>query len=206
MTDLPKFDHVQRKARDWWAELQPSRHDQPTTKPNGEKAKPKGDPAALARLRRAAIVAEAMAEEATHDLYCRLGLPVELHKVERWLPRVAVIAHVLAYVREDVTIGEAGARPPLAIQAVGRKSPEDKDSATMGPLRLRRLLAARGDEDLMIQMRRLVALADRRINVGDLAASLLYWNDRIRARWAFAYYGAGLAVPAAETTSPDQED
>jgi hypothetical protein len=53
-------------------------------------------------------------------------------------------------------------------------------------------------------MRRFVALADRTVNVGDLADSLLRWSDRTRANWAFHYYGAGFAAPAA--VAPATED
>ena len=48
----------------------------------------------------------------------------------------------------------------------------------------------------MVAFRRAVALAGgRNINVGDVAASLLDWSDRRRMRWAFDYYGAGIAAP-----------
>lgn len=167
---------VANAVRDWWQSLQPQR-------PDGER-NPMADRGALARLRRAASLAEAMAEEATLDLWRRL--PGDLRERRR-LPRVALIAHVLAHVRED------DGRP--AIAAVGRARADDEDSAALKPIRFRRLLAAREDEELMREMRRLVALAERRINVGDLGASLLFWSDAVRARWAFDYFAAGAAAP-----------
>ena len=169
-------------VRDWWWSLQDER-------PGGER-NPMSDRGALARLRRAATVAEAMAEEVTHDLWRRL--PGDLRK-EKNLPRVALIAHVLAHVRANVD------RHPMA--ALGRQSPDDEDSAKLKPIRFRRLLAAREDKDLMDQMRRLVALADGEINVGVLGASLLYWNDATRTRWAFEYFAAGAAAPRRAGTS-----
>lgn len=173
------WDDVAGAARGWWRNLQPD--------PGGHQ----GDRGALARLRRATSLAEVLAEEASFDLWRRL--PTDRRQPKR-LPRMAVVAHVLAYVREDRSQGENG-RPLRAIEAVGRCSAEDAHSAILKPLRFRRLLAAREDDELMRDMRRLVALADGRINVGDLGASLFFWNDATRTRWAFNYYAAGAAAP-----------
>ena len=179
---------LRERARDWWRSVQPSTAD---GTPN-----PTGDRAAIAHLRRAAAPADAIAEDATLSLFRRLGLRREdYHR----LPRVALIAIVLAQVRADAEPEAGGFRPPAA-RAIGRKTLEDEDSARMSALRFRRLLACRDDGELAQQMRRLVALADGRINVGDLAYALYYWNDevrgdQIRTRWAFEYYAAGAAAP-----------
>lgn len=185
---IPNPTIVAKSAREWWRYLHPD-----------DNSGDKGDRAALARLRRAGSPVEAMSEEATFDLFRRIGLgPTDVHR----LPRVAVIAMVLAHVRNDAA-AEGEGRPPAAIRSVGRKTPEDKDSAKMKPLRLRRLLACRDDEELAREMRRFVALADGTLNVGDLAASLFFWGDRVRARWAFEYYAAGAAAPREEVASTD---
>jgi CRISPR system Cascade subunit CasB len=174
------------RARVWWQGLQP-------TNANGD-PNATGDRAALARLRRCATPAEAMVEEATLVLFRRLGLEAtDRHR----LPRVALIAMVLAHVRADAEPDAAGFQPP-AVRAVGRETLESEDSARMSVLRFRRLLAARDDEELAREMRRLVALADGRINVGDLAASLFFWGDKVRQRWTFEYYAAGAAAPRGE--------
>jgi CRISPR system Cascade subunit CasB len=176
------------RARDWWQGLQ-------STNTNGD-PNPTGDRAALARLRRCATPAEAMVEEATLALFRRLGLKATDH---HRLPRVALIAMVLSHVRADAEPGADGLRP-AAVRAVGRETLENEDSAKMSVLRFCRLLAARDDEELAREMRRLVALADGRINVGDLAASVFDWNhpkrgEQTRQRWAFEYYAAGAAAP-----------
>ena len=152
---------------------------------------PEGDRAALARLRRGASLAEAMAEEATLALYRRLGL-----RRSRSSPAAAgrvAVAMVLAHVRADAEPGDDGFRP------AGRRAPsavpslEDQDSAQMKPLRFRRLLAAREDE--------LSSPADApargagrrpRINVGDLAAAILFWDD----------VGATIRPAGPSTTTP----
>jgi CRISPR system Cascade subunit CasB len=182
MSETPSPSQVAERARAWWREFQPA----------DERGQPKdGDRAALARLRRCATPAEAMVEEATLTLFRRLGLKAtDQHR----LPQAAVIAMVLAHVRADAEPGADGFRPP-AVRAVGRETLESEDSARMSVLRFRRLLAARDDAELALQMRRLAALADGRINVGDLAASLFFWGDRVRQRWTFEYYAAGAAAP-----------
>lgn len=200
----PERREIEAGARRWWRDLQPKSRraeveanggsDRPG-EPDGFGLAPRhGDPAALARLRRASFPAEAMAEEATLDLFRRLGLTQADY---RRLPRIAVIAMVLAHVREDAPPRPDGRRDP-AIRAVGRTSVENEDSAALKPLRFRRLLGCRDDDDdgLAREMRRLVALAGRRINVGDLAASLFFWNEGTRTRWAFDYFAAGFAAPA----------
>jgi CRISPR system Cascade subunit CasB len=182
MSEAPSPSQVAERARAWWRDLQPA----------AERGQAKdGDRAALARLRRCVTPADALVEEATLALFRRLGLSAA---DQRHLPRVALIALVLAHVRADAEPGADGFRPP-AVRAVGRASLEDEESARMSVLRFRRLLAAREDAELAQQMRRLAALADGRINVGDLAASLFFWGDQVRQRWAFEYYAAGAAAP-----------
>ena len=147
MSETPSRSQVAERARAWWRDLQPA----------DERGQVKdGDRAALARLRRCATPADAMVEEATLALFRRLGLKATDH---HRLPRVALIAMVLAHVRADAESGADGFRPAAA-RAVGRASLEDEDSAKMSVLRFRRLLSARDDAELAQQMRRLVALAD----------------------------------------------
>jgi CRISPR system Cascade subunit CasB len=160
-------------ALSWWASLQPARD-----------IGYKGDTGALARLRRASLI-DAMTEEAVVRLHRRLGL------ARQDFPRAALIACVLAHVREHA--------PRLkAAQAAG--APPGEENGVLSQLRFRRLLAVRGEEDCLIAFRRLVALLGGKVNVVDLAQSLLDWNDeengdRRRTRWAFDYYDAGAGAP-----------
>ena len=101
---------------------------------------------------------------------------------------------VLAHVREDTGPSRK------AIQAVAKATPED--TAKLSPLRLRRLLASREEDELSREMRRFVSLADRKVNVRDLGSSLLYWNDSTRTQWAFDYHNAGFAAPTNKDVSP----
>jgi len=76
----------------------------------------------------------------------------------------------------------------------------------MSELRFKRLLSATEDRDLMTSFRRAVALAGgKNIDVGDVAASLLDWSDRRRMRWAFDYYGAGIAAPKQDESTKNED-
>jgi CRISPR system Cascade subunit CasB len=178
-------------ARRWWAELQGA--DQ---KEGSQRA---ANPAALALLRRASTPTDAIEEPAVFDLYKRLGFG--RHQIDRWLSRVAVVAAVLAHIRTDASATDSG-HPRRFAEILGGTPP------LMSPLRFKRLLAATNDQELLIVFRRAVALAGaKNISIEDVAASLLDWSDRRRMRWAFDYYGAGIAAPKfAEPASTPVED
>lgn len=173
----------------WWSAIQPMRNGKPN---------PTADRGALARLRRAVAPIDIFDEELVFDLHKRLGFGRT--RVEETLPRIAVTAAVLAHVREHDT-----ARMPA--RAVGWQNLADArlDTAAMSPMRMRRLLQAREADDVLRQMRRLVELADRRLDVGALAVLILDWLDpgrgeRARTLFAYEYYAAGGPPPGAADT------
>jgi CRISPR system Cascade subunit CasB len=192
----PRWDHV---ARRWWSSLKDTPED---GKPNRGR-----DRAALARLRRAATPMQALEEPVVFDLYNRLGFGKDDGDVRHWLPRVATVAAVLAHVKEDAKPAESGFRRRFA-EMLGKSAKPGDDRPLMSGLRFKRLLATTEDQDVMIAFRRAVALAGaRNIDVGDVAASILDWSDRRRMRWAFDYYGAGIAAPKQiDIASTDDED
>jgi CRISPR system Cascade subunit CasB len=161
----------------WWRGLQPN-----TT--TGER-NITADRAALARLRRADLLA-AMGEPATFDLFRKLG-----RTQPDDLPDVALCAAVLAGVREE--------RHEHPARTLGPPSFETVEQALMKPLRFRRLIEADTQEDRLILLRRAVQLADRQLNLREVAAACLDWSKARRQRWMFEYYDAGLAAPAAES-------
>ena len=179
----------------WWKALQPYRDD---GKPN-----PRADRGALARLRHAAAVLDALDEEVVFDLHRRLGFG--RYRADITLPAVAAVAAVLAHVREH----DPKRRPA---RAVGRETIADADlqSARMKPLRMRRLLQARTSDEVLRQMRRLVQLAGNKVDVGALADLILDWlhpvrGDAARTRFAYDYYAAGASTPQA-IADPSQGD
>jgi CRISPR-associated endonuclease/helicase Cas3 len=105
-------------ARGWWENLQPSK--------NGDDRARGGNRAALARLRRCSTWIEAAAEPETALLFRRIG-----HGDERRLPRLAVLAAVLAHVRADEVLKVAS--------SIGPQGGDDA-TAVLSSLRLRRLL------------------------------------------------------------------
>jgi len=159
-------------AVNWWRGLQPNTA---TAERNRT-----GDRAALARLRRADLLA-AMSDPATFDLFREFGCS----RREYWyLPAVALCAAVLAGVRED--------RPdhPAHTLAV--------EPAMMKPLRFRRLIETDTPQERLILLRRAVQLVRHRVYVRELAAASLDWTEDRRRKWIFEYYAAGFAAPAAE--------
>jgi CRISPR system Cascade subunit CasB len=145
-----------------------------------------GDRASRSRLRRASPT-EAMAEEATHDLFHRIyGAGRE--RAFR-LPRVASLAGVLAHVREDDrrSLGRAAGRP------------RREESPAISHSRVKRLLDAREEEEIVTGMRRLVGMLGGQANIRDLARLILeIENDRVRRRFLFDYFD----VPTAEDQQP----
>lgn len=152
-------------AYDWW---------------NGFRDGTGGHRASLARMRRAHTPVDVIRE------------PAALRLIARLRPfggdddRVAILAGVLALVREDE--GKRVAR------SLGRASLDDEHSARLSEGRFHRLMQTEGD-DLLTQMRRLVQMAGGTVNVRDLADAILYWGDHVRKEWTFEYYGVGAAAP-----------
>ena len=125
-------------ARRWWMRLQPD-----------DARGRRGDPATLARLRRAGSAMQALAEPETLRLWAELSVDRER------LRRVATVARVLAHVREAGPPGRRGA----LVRAVGPTEFGKAETAKLKRLRFERLLATREDEDLARAMTRLVQLA-----------------------------------------------
>lgn len=172
-----RIDEQAREARRWWRDLVP---DEATGR--------RGDRAIVARLRRAATPLEAAEEEATIRLARRLGGSLGT------LEDVAVCAAVLVQVRHD----DGG---PIA----RRIGPDPRDSTRrplVSPLRFRRLIQADTPEDRLIQFRRLLALADRKADVTDLAKALLDWSDTRKRDWIFRYYAGEPPAPDDDAPTP----
>ena len=133
------------------------------------------DRAAMARLRRASTVLEVL--QVQEALWLVRKMPNS-----QLQERATVLAGVLACVRED--------EPERKIaRAIGRETMED-DTARMSESRFRRLLQSddRSFNEFLDAMRRLVQLANGKVNVKDLSRSILYWNDRTKKEWIFEYY------------------
>lgn len=180
-------------AQEWWTALQPREIKGGSKLP--------GDRATLARLRRASSPFEAAAEPETIRLFHKLGFGNR--DAEAHLGRVAVLAAVLAHVREST-------KERLA-RSLGPPSGGDANEAIYSQLRLRRLLATKGDDELLISFRRVVAILSDKANVSDLAFHILNWDrdelgDRTRTRFAFDYHSAGEFAPGVDTEPAHDKD
>jgi len=151
------------------------------------------DRASMARLRRAEHPLDVLFEPAALRLVARLP--------QMRAERVAILAGVLAHVAE-------GADMSLP-RIVGRSDLQDDHSAIVSESRFRRLLQSDGDE-LLHPMRRLVRMAKGKANVSELARAILYWGDRVKRDWIFAYYGVAAVdrtdqAAAAQATEHQKE-
>ncbi len=189
------YETQAKAARAWWAALGPR-------EAVGDQLAHPGDRAALARLRRANTVLEAASEPATIELFQKLQF--DRSRASADLPRAALIAAVLAYIREN------DPKHKIA-SAIGQPRAGEGTTALITPLRFKRLVAARSPDDLLIQFRRVVAIMGKTANVKDLARLLLVFTDpdyryaeRARVMFAFAYHGAEDFAPAADPASAPQ--
>jgi CRISPR type I-E-associated protein CasB/Cse2 len=163
-------------AFNWWRALQPQ------TDQNGHITS-RGNPGALARLRRASSPVEALAEAEAIHLAAKLD--ITRSQTDR-LAYVGALAATLAHVRDN----QQGQSMAQMLGPVGKD-----ESGIMSALRFQRLITARGADDLMRQMRNAVKLLKGRANITDLAASIYWWGDKTRINWTYAYWGAAFASP-----------
>ncbi len=132
-------------------------------------------PGERAALRRCGTLTEIVFIPAYHRLYAvlaPLGWRDELG--------VAAIAGLASLVRQDL--------PAASVAQQMAQAKPGSTNARISGLRFRRLLKHRSHEELFPALGRIVRSLDGRINLGDLAESAYWWNDRTRRRWAFDYY------------------
>lgn len=135
-----------------------------------------------AELRRAHDVLSVVSCSSYHALKNRFSwLDHDNPDHRRTLNRLAVVAHVLPFVRKhdgNLRVGQQMGRPPA-----GASLPP------VSELRFRRLVQVSRDDDLMQAMRRLVALLGNKVNVIDLAELIMWWGTPSRMKkLAFDYY------------------
>lgn len=93
---------------------------------------------------------------------------------ENWEPRLAAVLGLLAHVRH------ANPEQSLALQMAG-------NPPVISELRFRRLLQ-RDRADLYLAMIRALRMLGNKANLHDLAASIYFWGDDVKRRWAFDYF------------------
>lgn len=180
------YETEAKAARDWW-----KYHGPPDENDTANSSR--GDRAGFARLRRADNVLESAVEPATINLFRSVGFNRTF--ACRDLPRAALIAGVLATVRENDRTTKVG-------RAIGLPRGGDATTALITPLRFKRIVTAREPDDLLIAFRRMVAIMGRKANVTDLARILLSFTDPSKERadlartlFAFDYHDADNVAP-----------
>jgi CRISPR type I-E-associated protein CasB/Cse2 len=190
-------------ALDWWQRLSDPK---------------RGDPGALARLRRARSPLEAMQVPQAIELVRRLGaVPRDGRAADGRLRAALDLARVLAHIREhDPLHHPMRAAGWKRFAGMRREADAGDDRPRLAEARFRRLLLTGDGEERVAAFTRLVKLLGGAVKVDDLARDFVAWNDPergdlVRERWAFLYYNAaGAAIPELPeldlTSDPDSED
>jgi CRISPR system Cascade subunit CasB len=157
---------------EWWEDL---REINPT-KNRTRLRKP--DRAGRAALCRCATIAQITWVPAYQHLYRRLQQKGWSASSSLQDDRLAVVAGLLAHVKEDD--GQ-----PLA-KAMSARA-EGSDQPKVSTLRFMRLLDSPDLETIFTGLRRVLPLMKHKANVKALAEDLIYWGDNIKKKWAYAY-------------------
>ena len=143
---------------------------------------------ARAQLRRCVSPAETLAVSETHFLNSKL-----IEKGYNPSPdQLALLSTIFS--RLDGVNGEK-----LAFQ-FGKKTSKD-GPRVLSELRFQSLIRIHSRRELIVPLRRALAIlgTNPTCNGVDLANDLFFWNDDVRNKWCFEYFGTTL-------TNPDQKD
>ncbi|MCY4382795.1 MAG: type I-E CRISPR-associated protein Cse2/CasB [Nitrospinae bacterium] len=135
--------------------------------------------AARARLRRCESPAEALAVAETHDLNASLKRREQNPTSDQLALLVTVFARLAGVDGEKLAV------------LLGRQTMK-QGPRTLSELRFQSLIRFRSRRDLMTPLRRSLSVlgANPACNGHALAEDLYFWNDGIRNRWCFQYFGA----------------
>lgn len=139
----------------------------------------KQDTGGRARLRRCKSPEEVMLEPAFHRLLNRMRTILEHDEMftqESSITRLAAVAGLLSHITENEG------------RALAEHMAESKGSRPLySSLRFRRLLQE-PFEELYPAMIRVIRQLNKTASLNDLAESVYYWGDKVRKRWALAYF------------------
>lgn len=124
-----------------------------------------------AELRRAKSIHDVLMSPAFHRA-CK-ALEEHFRAEKGWELKLAPVIGLLAHVRVPV-------QQRLAIQMAG-------NPPVVSELRFRRLIQ-RNEQDLYVAMIRVLRMLDKKASIPDLADSVYHWGDKVKQRWAFAYF------------------
>ena len=218
MSEKPKQKgkvwHQAEIAAAWWRDLTGN-----DRVPDQAPSKRKPDRGAVARLRRCSQPIEAAAEPACIDLYRRLlstekdpsksasQRPSELNA--RLLERVAVIAILLAQLRSEPS--DATSLTARLGRTKEGKIPKENEAPVFSAGRLRALIDAHNNKDVLRGFRSIIAILGRdSVSPTQLARYALFWLDprygeRSKIEFLFAYHQAGSATPDAPPDTDEKD-
>jgi CRISPR system Cascade subunit CasB len=139
------------------------------------------DTGGRAELRRVKEPSEAVFIPAFHRLRRAIERAAPSVDLADRLDRLSTIACTVARVRDDIQSRNLGSL--LASSKEGSTRPR------VSELRFRRLLEGKSTADLALQLRRIVALLDERVDIVALADTIYWWrSDRTRQSLAYDYF------------------
>jgi CRISPR system Cascade subunit CasB len=160
---------------EWWQDLQGM---DPKPREDREQARnPQGDRAGRAALRRCATLTQIALTPAYQRLLRKLrqtGWATSPRREDR----LAAVAKLLAHVRENDEQSLAKAM-----------SARDEESGRprVSEIRFLCLLESNDPETLFSGLQRVLPLMQHKANVMALANDLIFWGDRVKREWAYAY-------------------
>lgn len=158
--DFQKNPRLAAVLRAWWSGLDDDR-------------------AARAELRRAHDITAVSLTPAYQRAYRRLqSAGWDVAGPSPLNDRLAAVIGLLAHVKTD---GEKS--PPEAMS----KDSGGADRPPVSPLRFQRLLEAPDLDALFSGLRRALPLVNHQISITALANDVLFWGDKVKKNWAYAY-------------------
>lgn len=158
--DFQKNPRLAAALRGWWSGLDDDR-------------------AARAELRRAHDVTAVSLTPAYQRAYRRLrDAGWEVEGASALNDRLAAVIGLLAHVKTD---GDQSPAQAMSKDASGGDRPP------VSPLRFQRLLEAPDLEALFSGLRRALPLVDHQISITALAHDVVFWGDKVKKSWAYAY-------------------
>ena len=136
-----------------------------------------------ARLKRCSSPVEALAVGATHELNSRL-------KELGLNPNASQLALIAT------TFARLGSVDGEGLAKVFGAKPSKDGPRTLSEIRFQTLIRIKSRRDLIAPLRRsmMVLGPDLSCNGWMLAEDLYYWNDWIRSKWCFQYFGAEFST------------
>ncbi|OVZ59073.1 type I-E CRISPR-associated protein Cse2/CasB [Pigmentiphaga sp. NML080357] len=138
------------------------------------------DKGGRAQLRRASSVLDAVMCPAVHRLRQQLEELRSTSINDQLLDRLAIACALMANLKQPT--GRLAVPLAMSERAAG------SDRNAVSELRFRRLLDAHNDEALFTGLRRALPLIDGLVCPIQLAGDVVFWGDKVKRAWAYAYY------------------